>query len=92
MLSQAYSYGDGIFEPSSSMAIMLRSTDDPFEVWGEDEFPHRTGAVNVIDLAKRDTIAFIATDDLARFNGQGGFEIIGRLDNCDIRGCSLLTV
>ena len=92
LLSQAYSYGDGIFEPSSSMRIMLRSTDDPFEVWGEDEFPQRTGAVNVIDLANQDTIAFIATDDLARFNGQGGFEIIGRLDNCDIRGCSLLTL
>ena len=92
LLSQAYSYGNGIFEPSSSMSIMLRSTDDPFEVWNETEFPQRTGAVNVIDMANEDTIAFIATDDLARFNGEGGFEIMGRIDNCDVRGCSLLAL
>lgn len=92
LLSQAYSYDNGIFEPSSSMCILLRSTDDPFEMWNEEEFPGRTGAVNVIDLANQDTIAFIATDDLARFTGDGGFEIIGRLDNCEVRGCSLLAL
>ena len=92
LLSQAYSHGNGIFKPSSSMNIMLRSTDDPFEVWGAGEFPMRTGAINVVDLANRDSIAFIATDDLGRFTGNGGFEITGRLDNCDVRGCSLLSM
>ena len=93
LLSQAYSFGDGIFEPSSTMQIMLRSVDDPFDVWGSHENPLRTGAINVIDLANQDTIAFIATDDLGRFNGDdGGFEVIGRIDNCDVRGCSQLSL
>jgi hypothetical protein len=52
----------------------------------------RTGAVNIIDLANSDTISFIATDDLARFKNDGSFEITGRMDNCDIRGCSQLAL
>lgn len=90
--SQAYSKGGGWFKTSSTMKVLLRSTDDPFEIWDESQFPYRTGAINVIDLANADTISFIATDDLARFREDGFFEITGRMDNCDIRGCSLLTV
>lgn len=90
--SQAYSKGDGWFKPSSTMKILLRSVDDPFETWESHEFPMRTGAVNIIDLANSDTIAFIATDDLARFREDGCFEITGRIDNCDVRGCSQLAL
>jgi hypothetical protein len=90
--SQAYSKGDGWFKPSSTMKILLRSVDDPFETWESNEFPMRTGAVNIIDLANSDTIAFIATDDLARFRQDGCFEITGRIDNCDVRGCSQLAL
>jgi hypothetical protein len=54
--------------------------------------PGRAGAINLIDLANHATQAFIATDDIGRFTGDGGFEITGRMDNCDIRGCSLLVV
>jgi hypothetical protein len=52
----------------------------------------RSGAVNIIDVANSDTIAFIATDDLARFREDGCFEITGRIDNCDVRGCSQLAL
>jgi hypothetical protein len=90
--SQAYSKRDGLFSPSSTMRVLLRAPDDPFDIWCDHEFPGRTGVVNVIDLANRDTQAFIATDDLARFTGDGAFEVLGRLDHCDIRGCSLLSV
>jgi len=90
--SQAYSKGEGIFMPSSTMKVLLRSPDDPFEVWEAHENPGKTGAINIIDLANEDSIAFIATDDLGRFTVDGGFEILGRIDNADIRGCSLLSL
>jgi hypothetical protein len=92
LLSQAYSDGKGIFHAPSTMRILLRSLDDPFEIWGNDEGIEQAGIINVIDLANRDSIAFIATDDLGRLVGDRGFEVIGRIDNSDIRGCSLLTV
>ncbi|MFM1795209.1 MAG: hypothetical protein RL642_1594, partial [Bacteroidota bacterium] len=90
--SQAYSKGGGWFKTPSTMKVLLRSPDDPFEVWEPLDYPMRTGAVNIIDLANADTISFIATDDLARFRADGSFEITGRMDNCDIRGCSQLAL
>lgn len=90
--SQAYSKGEGIFKPSSTMKVLLRSPDDPFDVWAAHENPGKTGAINIIDLANEDSIAFIATDDLGRFTSDGGFEVLGRIDNADIRGCSLLSL
>ncbi len=90
--SQAYSKGEGIFRPSSTMKVLLRSTDDPFDVWESHENQGKTGAINVIDLANEDSLSFIATDDLGRFTGDGGFEILGRIDNADMRGCSLLSL
>jgi hypothetical protein len=91
LMSQAYSKGEGIYQTSSRLKIMLRSTDDPFEIWNANEHIMRTGVINVIDLANLDSVAFIATDDLARFTGNGAFELMGRVDSSDIRGCSLLT-
>jgi hypothetical protein len=90
--SQAYSGGKGLFKPSDTMIVLLRSPDDPFEVWESHEYPMRMGVINIIDLANRDTMAFIATDDLGRFHEDGHFEILGRVDHADIRGCSLLVV
>ena len=91
LLSQAYSKGDGIYIASSRMKVFLRSTDDPFEIWLEGEHIMRMGVINIIDLANSDSVGFIATDDLARFIGDGKFELMGRIDNSDVRGCSLLT-
>lgn len=90
--SQAYAVRDGIFRASSTMQVLLRSPDDPFEMWSAGQYPGRTGIINIIDLANIHTQAFIATDDLGRFSQDGGFEVLGRVDNCDIRGCSLLAV
>lgn len=90
--SQAYSFGKGFFRSSDTMIVLMRSPDDPFEVWTSTEYPYRTGMINIIDLANSDTMAFIATDDLGRFNPDGSFEILGRVDHADIRGCSLLVV
>jgi hypothetical protein len=90
--SQAYAVRDGIFRPSSTLKVLLRSPDDPFEIWHAGQYPRRTGIINIIDLANIHTQAFIATDDLGRFSTDGGFEVLGRVDNCDIRGCSLLSV
>jgi hypothetical protein len=92
LLSQAYSFGDGIFRTPSTMRILLRSLDDPFDVWSAEHDRHQTGVINIIDLANKDSIAFIATDDLGRFSPGGGFQVVGRVDNSDIRGCSLLSV
>lgn len=91
LMSQAYSKGNGIYYSNDKLKVILRSTDDPFETWNQNEHIHRTGVINVIDLANRDSVSFIATDDLARFTGDGGFEMMGRIDRSDIRGCSLLT-
>ena len=91
LMSQAYSTGDGIYNTSSRMKVFLRSTDDPFEIWEEGEHNMRMGVINVVDLANTDSVGFIATDDLARFIGDGRFELMGRIDNSDVRGCSLLT-
>ncbi len=86
LLSQAYSKGEGHFFPAPTMRIMLRETNDPF-----GKVPlGKTGVVNIIDLANIDSIAFIATDDLGKTHTDGSFEILGRLDASDVRGCNLL--
>jgi len=92
LLSQAYSFGNGLFKMPSNMKVLLRSLDDPFDIWTSDNDRQQTGVINIIDLANKDSICFIATEDLGRFTADGGFEIVGRLDNSDIRGCSLLVV
>lgn len=86
LLSQAYSKGEGLFECPPWMRIVLRDTNDPLSLLP----PHQTGGINVIDLANINSCAFIATQDLGRTMPDGSFEVLGRFDNADIRGCNLL--
>lgn len=86
LLSQAYSKGDGKFVCPPWMKIMIRELNDPFNFLGNDQ----TGGVNVIDLANLNSCSFIATQDLGNTSEDGGFEILGRFDQSDIRGCNLL--
>ena len=86
LLSQAYSKGAGIFQPNPTMKILPRQIEDPLSL---QRFG-KTGVLNVIDLANLDTCSFIATDDLGKVYEDGTFEVIGRLDTSDIRGCNLM--
>lgn len=92
LLSQAYSKGDGIFDCPPWMKILVREEDDPLSARLPDKKNIVAGAVNVIDLANIYSCSFIATDDAAKLYPDESFEILGRLDNSDIRGCSLLTL
>ncbi|MFD2245221.1 acyl transferase [Pontibacter ruber] len=88
LLSQAYSLGDSIFRPGYTMRVLLRDLNDPFDV----NHNLRSGGINVIDLANVDSCAFIETKDIGRSHDNGGFEVLGRFDNSDIRGCNLMVV
>jgi len=90
LLSQAYSKGGGLFHCPPWMKVILRAEDDPFSFTDSQGQPLKEGVINIIDLANRHSCAFIATDDLGRMHEDGSFEVLGRLDNSDIRGCSLL--
>ncbi len=90
MLSQAYG-ADGLFSSPPWMKVLLRDETDPLSVFGIDEKP-RAGAINVIDLANLYSCSFIATADLGRMHEDGKFEVLGRLDHADIRGCSQLVL
>lgn len=86
LMSQAYSKGDGIFRCPPWMKILISDPTDPFSL-----LPYgRSGRVNVIDLANYHSCAFIATGDIGRAFPDGSFEILGRLDHSDIRGCNLM--
>jgi len=87
LLSQAYSKGDGLFECSLSMRVVLREEDDPFSIVSAAGM---SGLINVIDLANIYSCSFIATDDIGRMHEGRRFEVLGRLDNADLRGCSLM--
>jgi len=91
LLSQAYALKDGIFHAPSWMKILIREEDDPLQVCHEPK-NSTTGVINVIDLANIYSCSFIATDDAGKLYSNGSFEVIGRVDNSDIRGCSLLTL
>lgn len=88
LMSQAYSKGGGIFFPASTMKVMVREVEDPLTYVSFG----RTGAINVIDLANAATCAFIETKDLGKHYEDGSFEVLGRMDNSDIRGCNLLVM
>jgi hypothetical protein len=91
ILSQAYSRGNGIFKCPPWMKILLRSEDDPFAVQGPPVTRQsETGIINIIDLSNIYSCAFIATDDMGKLNHDCSFEVLGRCDNSDIRGCSLM--
>ena len=86
LLSQGYSKGDGIFYATPTMKIKIREITDPFTMQKNG----KVGGVNIIDLANLDSCSFIATDDLGRLYDDNSFEILGRFDNSDIRGCNLM--
>jgi Acyl-protein synthetase, LuxE. len=87
LMSQAYSKGEGVFHCPPWMKIMIRDPQDPLSLLEE---PYKTGGINIIDLANINSCSFIATEDLGRINKDGGFEVLGRFDNSDIRGCNQL--
>ena len=73
------------------MRVILRAEDDPLHLYDARNLAAaKTGAINIIDLANIHSCAFIATDDMGKLNPDGSFEVIGRLDNSDIRGCGLM--
>lgn len=86
LLSQAYSCADGVFKSPPWMKVFARSIHDPLG----DFVNHGSGLANIVDLANVHSCAFLATKDLTRVNTDGGFEILGRLDDSDIRGCNLM--
>jgi phenylacetate-coenzyme A ligase PaaK-like adenylate-forming protein len=86
LLSQAYSKGDGNFSCPPWMKILIRDVNDPFSYLEKG----RTGGINVIDLANIYSCSFIATQDLGKISPNTSFEVLGRFDNSDIRGCNLM--
>jgi len=87
LLSQAYSKGDGLFFCPPWMNILIRDPLDPLSIL---QGPLKTGGINIIDLANINSCSFIATDDLGKLHPDGSFEVLGRFDSSDIRGCNLL--
>ncbi len=86
LFSQAYSKGNGLYYPTPTLKVLARELTDPLQSYRSA----RTGVLNIIDLANLDTIAFIATDDLGRVHPDGSFEVLGRMDHSDLRGCNLM--
>ena len=88
LLSQAYSLGNGIFECPNWMNILIRDTEDALSYVNTG----KTGGINVIDLANINSCSFIATQDLGKKYSNNTFEVLGRFDNSDIRGCNLMVM
>ena len=86
LLSQSYSRGKGIFKSPPWKKVLIRDTNDPLSIIGE----HKTGGINIIDLANIYSCPFIATQDLGKTYDDGSFSVLGRFDNSDVRGCNLL--
>tara|TARA_B100000482_G_scaffold137530_1_gene100754 strand:+ start:395 stop:1255 length:861 start_codon:yes stop_codon:yes gene_type:complete len=86
LLSQAYSKGDGVFKTPSWMKVFIRDINDAQNL----DFNKKSGAINIIDLANYNSCSFIATDDMGKLVNDDEFEVIGRIDNSDVRGCNLL--
>jgi len=87
LLSQAYSKGDGLFFCPPWMKILIRDPLDPLSILQDYG---KTGGINIIDLANINSCSFIATDDLGKLHPDNSFEVMGRFDSSDIRGCNLL--
>ncbi len=88
LLSQAYALRSGIFHSPNWMRILIRDTEDPAGFLSEGD----TGGINIIDLANLYSCSFIATQDLGKLHPGGGFEVLGRFDHSDVRGCNLMLV
>ena len=87
LLSQGYSLADGLFRCPPWMKIVLRDEDDPLTI---KTAMSATGLINVVDFANIHSCSFIATDDIGRLHNNGSFEVLGRMDSSDVRGCSLM--
>ena len=87
LLSQAYSKGDGIFKTPPWMRVLVRDDEDPLL-----KKQSGNGLINIIDLANIYSCCFIATDDIGKLYTDGSFEVMGRMDGSDLRGCSLLAL
>lgn len=88
LLSQAYSKENGVFECPPWMKIVIRDTEDPLTILSTN----KNGGINIIDLANLNSCAFIATQDLGKLHHNGSFEVIGRFDHSDVRGCNLMVM
>ncbi len=88
LLSQAYSKGNGLFKCPPWMEVFTRELEDPLKI----QSGNKTGGINIIDLANINSCAFIATQDLGKKYSNGSFEILGRFDHSDIRGCNLMAL
>lgn len=88
LLSQAYSKGNGQFECPPWMKVLIRDPEDPLTLLPTE----KTGGINVIDLANINSCSFLATQDLGKMHETGTFEVLGRFDNSDIRGCNLMVM
>ena len=86
LLSQAYSIKNGLFECPPWMKVLSREVDDPLTLC---EF-EKIGGLNIIDLANSESCPFIATEDLGKVYSSGKFEVLGRFDQAEIRGCNLM--
>lgn len=86
LLSQAYSNNAGCYESPPWMKFLIREVEDPMQFRND----YKTGGINVIDLANKNSCSFIATKDLGFLNQQGQLELMGRFDNSDVRGCNLM--
>ncbi|UII74584.1 acyl transferase [Flagellimonas sp. HMM57] len=88
LLSQGYSKGNGIFKTPPWMNVLTRDTEDPLSIQSHG----KSGGINIIDLANINSCSFIATQDLGKTYADGTFEILGRFDQSDIRGCNLMAL
>ena len=92
ILSQAYSKGEGIFVCPPWMKVLVRDEEDPLHMPYFESMAYVTGAINIIDLANIYSCSFLATDDIGKLYPDGSFEVLGRMDGSDLRGCSLMVV
>ncbi len=92
LLSQAYSKENGIFYCPPYMRVLVRSEEDPFDICADisSNKTFKSGGINIIDIANLYSCSFIATDDMGKIYADKSFEILGRLENSDVRGCGLM--
>jgi hypothetical protein len=88
LLSQAWSKGDGIFHAPPWMRVLIGALNDP-RGWAD---AGRQGRIHVMDLANVSTCSFLATSDIGRNFADGSFEVLGRFDHAEVRGCNLMTM
>jgi phenylacetate-coenzyme A ligase PaaK-like adenylate-forming protein len=88
LLSQAYSQAEGRFHCPPWMKVLIRDPYDPLHLLP----PGQTGAINIIDLANQWSCSFLATSDLGRLFPDGSFEVLGRMDQAELRGCNLMVI